>query len=1007
MPNVFLSYSRRDQDFVRTLYNALAAAGRDAWVDWEGIPPSAEWLHEVYGAIEAADTFLFVLSPDSLHSDVCAKEVAHALECKKRTIPVVCRDVTAADVQTVAPLAPLAALNWIFFRDAGDFDVAFTQLRFALDTDLAYWHLASRLLTRAQEWKAGDENANLTLRGPELDEAEHWLMASADKEPRPTAQHLEYIRASRVAATSRQRRLLVGVSAALLVALVLSIVSFELYRETRAVNLQLAAEVVAGEASSAMLNNNIDQGLLLSVEASRRDDRMETRNTLLAALEYSPYVDAVLHRNHPEDSAFRVGTTTFSADGQTMLSVDDSGDVDVWNVKTRNIRKHVVLRGVQGTDYRPKVALSPDGQRFAVLDGNGLGVWNATTGEEIAHLRAGGPEYAYLLTQPIAFSPDGRTLASAECSDLALCVDVRIWLWDLTTQKVRVQLPLDFQGNNDLFFAFSPDSTSLAAINCNSYDCLAISQLTVWDAHTGARLSSYRLDAAQGQGSMRTLAFSPDSHTLGLSGCLDTACSSQRIIFWDIRTSRPLDPPIIQHAGRLQTAELADAATLLAFTEDGREVITTASPNTLQLWDVRSHTPTGPPLIGHRTLISSLASSPDGRHFVSGDIAGNLVLWHVTPFSDAGIPLGNGLDGVSPVVFSHDGATMVTWNAGGDVIWWDTQTGSKVRTLARALAPTHGPLAIASLAVSNDGHLLAVGSDTGRIVLWDVLAEQSIGVWTTTFDPQLAGAAPADALYGLQFSPDGHYLVARAGFFGDLVGHIHADVWAVATQTPIQSISSAPLISVPGERLPIAFSPNGQLLAVGSVQRVALYTAASKWQQSAGILGTQGSRSVVQALAFSPDGQVLGAVTSDGVVTLWEVKTGRVVHVFQSAQVGGWYAGPSVTATTPSLMFSPTGPYLLVCDGLHMFTWDLHAGALLARPFLDLNGVLNAVLSPDGMLVAEAQDQGSVVVRAATEAGWQAQACTIANRNLTLAEWQQFFGSETYRKTCPDLPGPA
>ena len=66
MASVFLSYSRQNQDFVHTLYDSLKAAGRDAWVDFEGIPPSAEWLNEVYAAIDAADTFVFVLSPDSV-----------------------------------------------------------------------------------------------------------------------------------------------------------------------------------------------------------------------------------------------------------------------------------------------------------------------------------------------------------------------------------------------------------------------------------------------------------------------------------------------------------------------------------------------------------------------------------------------------------------------------------------------------------------------------------------------------------------------------------------------------------------------------------------------------------------------------------------------------------------------------------------------------------------------------------------------------------------------------
>jgi hypothetical protein len=74
-PDLFISYSRRDQDFVRRLYEALAANGRQSWVDWEGIPPTAKWMDEVRSAVERAQAFLFVISPDSAASQVCTEEV--------------------------------------------------------------------------------------------------------------------------------------------------------------------------------------------------------------------------------------------------------------------------------------------------------------------------------------------------------------------------------------------------------------------------------------------------------------------------------------------------------------------------------------------------------------------------------------------------------------------------------------------------------------------------------------------------------------------------------------------------------------------------------------------------------------------------------------------------------------------------------------------------------------------------------------------------------------------
>jgi hypothetical protein len=71
MNEIFLSYARENKDFVRRLYEALSRTGHASWVDWEGIPPSAAWFQEITSAIEAAQAFVFVISPDSVASEVC------------------------------------------------------------------------------------------------------------------------------------------------------------------------------------------------------------------------------------------------------------------------------------------------------------------------------------------------------------------------------------------------------------------------------------------------------------------------------------------------------------------------------------------------------------------------------------------------------------------------------------------------------------------------------------------------------------------------------------------------------------------------------------------------------------------------------------------------------------------------------------------------------------------------------------------------------------------------
>ncbi|HVO41786.1 MAG TPA: toll/interleukin-1 receptor domain-containing protein [Aggregatilineales bacterium] len=223
MPQVFLSYSRKDQPFVRKLHAALESRGRDAWVDWSDIPPTTEFMDEIRSGIQASDTFIFVLSPDSVASRVCGEEIACALEFKKRLAPVVYRDVDAASVPP-----EIAAHNWLFFRDSDGFDAAFDELLKAIDTDLHLAQMHTRLLLRAQDWADRGKSNFLTLRGRDLDEAEQWLLASVGRHPVPTPLHIEYIKASRRFARARYR-LQLYLSVAAVVVLILFLYLFGLF----------------------------------------------------------------------------------------------------------------------------------------------------------------------------------------------------------------------------------------------------------------------------------------------------------------------------------------------------------------------------------------------------------------------------------------------------------------------------------------------------------------------------------------------------------------------------------------------------------------------------------------------------------------------------------------------------------------------------------------------------------------------------------------------------------
>lgn len=224
---IFISYSRKDAGAVRRLHEALAARQRETWVDWEGIPPSADWMREIEAAIDSAEAVVFVLSPHSLQSEVCTRELEHAVAQHKRLLPVVVRDAGGLAVPDT-----LARLNWIFLRESDPFDAGVDRLLQAIDTDLDWVQAHTRLIVRSREWEVGGFNASLLLRGDDLDTAERWLAQGPDQQPPPTGTQTRYIIDSRRQATRRRFQVLGAVGVALVAVTVLGTLTVLERRQT-------------------------------------------------------------------------------------------------------------------------------------------------------------------------------------------------------------------------------------------------------------------------------------------------------------------------------------------------------------------------------------------------------------------------------------------------------------------------------------------------------------------------------------------------------------------------------------------------------------------------------------------------------------------------------------------------------------------------------------------------------------------------------------------------------
>jgi WD40 repeat protein len=600
---------------------ALAERARPAWVDWEGIPPTAEWLKEIHAAIEGTSAFVVLCSPDSLASQVCKGELEHAVACNKRIVPVVCRDFDAKAAPT-----ELARLNWIFVRDGDGFDTGVDALLTAIDTDFDWVKQHTRVLVRATEWSLKRERS-LLLRGDDLKTAEAWLVrAGTGTRPDATALQREYLLESRRDATRRQRWL-VGVSLGVAIgAAVLAVVAVvNAYRAkveaAAALSRQLAAQsgFVLSERPSEQT-----RALLLATDAILRapSPTLETDQALRTLLASAPrfvtevpnvaptailgadgrYVawaekgdtrlwtvegSAAGIRSWP--GAGSIDSLEFDATGQVVLTVSDRKIARLRDANTgsvlaeRTLASGVAVLGAAVAPGGKHLALLGSDRIVHVLDSEG-----SVEGEfEVDVL--GGAQGTHVLMR---FSAEGRFLSVASVRALRFCrvAELGACAAPATDEQPSDRQALEFSADGRLLtvlqnrgvqiFETQPGLTLVTSLARPEGRAIArFSPDSLWIATGGAggRVEVFdprkQGDAARvvsivAEAAITGLSFAPDSNAIA------AASSDGMIRVWQLPDGK-------------RVAELPGES-VLGFVANGTRILATAAPSVLRVWESRA-----------------------------------------------------------------------------------------------------------------------------------------------------------------------------------------------------------------------------------------------------------------------------------------------------------------------------------------------------------------------------------------------------------------------------------
>jgi serine/threonine protein kinase/WD40 repeat protein/DNA-binding winged helix-turn-helix (wHTH) protein len=676
---------------------------------------------------------------------------------------------------------------------------------------------------------------------------------------------------------------------------------------------------------------------------AERESRIATSRELAAAAVSNLDVDT-------ERSlllALEAAKATRSVDG-TVLS-------DAEEALHAALQAHRLVLTVPG--YRGQ--FSADGNRLLVVgpQPGEADVYDAGTGALISNQIGEGRSQRDFRSAQLVFTPDGTRFATTApthnvavyvtatgeelwhagtcCSDLAITPDGRFLL---------IGLGGDVTGLVDLKTGEQVNSfPGMGGWAFSPDGKRALLTTGDWDPDLGTFVTGYVGDLHEPGGGTHILTLLGEGDIGGAAwgpdGSIVATSSPDNVVIWDSHTGErrfTFAPP----AARFMTLNFGQGPGLLA---------TAMSDDTTIVWRLASDR--ADPILrlaGHDAEIRSVGFNPDGSRLVTASDDGKVKVWDVTAEGGGESVTVRGTGGLD---YSEDGRLLAVGSDDGHVDEYEAATGRRVVDIAAHTKK------VDVIAFGRGGSRVATASLDGIVNLSD--AASGGNVWTVR---RVHGGDVAT-------SPDGT-TVATPGDAGTI---------RLVDATTSKLVGS--LDSGDGELRPdlvgqsLAFSPSGKFLAGGGgFPFVYIWNVGDRSRLSL-------RQPFVESLAFSPDGRRLataGFSEGSGSVRVWDTQTGQqLASLKRLAQVTG-------------LAFSPDGSRIATSsrDGT-LRLWDAATFEQLLTLATDANGRL--AYNPDGTRLAYEAEGEVVRVLALPAEDLIKLAQARLGRSLTEEECQQYL----------------